>query len=522
MHLGEVRTMNNGSVGTIIRYGNYKDIDVSFGEYIIRGIRYESFKKGELRGYELSSRVGETNIANNGMLMTIIAYRSYRDIDIEFEDGFVVYNKCYASFKSGYIKNPNKKADKTIKSRVGETNIANNGMLMTIIAYRSCTDIDIKFEDGTIVKNKSYGEFKKGQVRNTNIRQGMVSRIGESKLMNCGLYAEIIDYNSSVDMTVRFSNDVVRNNVRYLDFKKGILKPTKRSIIRLKVGDEFTSNSGLHYIIVKRLENRRALVRFDDGVEHDYNISNILIGAIAHPSQSLFKREKSSYIGETSRHTSGELMTIIAYRSCTDIDIKFEDGTIVYGKAYGSFKTGEIAKISNKELSDIRIGEENIAKNGLRMTIIAYRSSTDIDIKFEDNVIVTNKRYKPFLDGEIAHPNYTKIKSRVGEYVYNNNGLGMKVTRYRNNKDIDVLCDDGTEFLGVGYRTFITGNLAHKGLKNYNGSVQQGYLFAHFQVTKLAYRGTLPQDVFYICQCQKCGYKDILTPSEMLEHKCDN
>ena len=43
--------------------------------------------------------------------------------------------------------------------RLGKTNIANNGQIMTIIKYRGCYDIDIQFEDGTIVKNKGYKDF---------------------------------------------------------------------------------------------------------------------------------------------------------------------------------------------------------------------------------------------------------------------------------------------------------------------------------------------------------------------------
>lgn len=55
-----------------------------------------------------------------------------------------------------------------IKNRVGETNIANNGQVMTIIEYRNCNDIDIEFEDGTVVKNKNYGNFKLGNIKNPN------------------------------------------------------------------------------------------------------------------------------------------------------------------------------------------------------------------------------------------------------------------------------------------------------------------------------------------------------------------
>ena len=53
-----------------------------------------------------------------------------------------------------------------------------------------------------------------------------------------------------------------------------------------------------------------------------------------------------------------------------------------------------------------RIGEENIAKNGMKMKIIAYRSCHDIDIEFEDGIRVYHRRYSIFKKGEIGHPNF--------------------------------------------------------------------------------------------------------------------
>ena len=52
--------------------------------------------------------------------------------------------------------------------RIGEVNRNTNGELMRIIAYRNAMDIDIQFEDGAVVRNKSYGNFKNGHIRNYN------------------------------------------------------------------------------------------------------------------------------------------------------------------------------------------------------------------------------------------------------------------------------------------------------------------------------------------------------------------
>lgn len=59
---------------------------------------------------------------------------------------------------------------KEVINKIGEEIISNQGMLMKIIAYRKNSDIDVVFEDGTIVSNKSYSEFKIGGIRNPNYR----------------------------------------------------------------------------------------------------------------------------------------------------------------------------------------------------------------------------------------------------------------------------------------------------------------------------------------------------------------
>ena len=48
--------------------------------------------------------------------------------------------------------------------RIGETRVMNCGMEATIIAYRKYIDIDVKFEDGTVRYNVSYHAFNRGCV----------------------------------------------------------------------------------------------------------------------------------------------------------------------------------------------------------------------------------------------------------------------------------------------------------------------------------------------------------------------
>jgi hypothetical protein len=96
--------------------------------------------------------------------MQLIKYRDTSDVDVQFEDGTVVYHKHYNAFKKGTVQNPNKPIVKTI-NRVGETRIAHNGMRMRVMVYRWNKDIDVQFEDGTVVEHKQYNDFKNGTIK---------------------------------------------------------------------------------------------------------------------------------------------------------------------------------------------------------------------------------------------------------------------------------------------------------------------------------------------------------------------
>ena len=52
------------------------------------------------------NRLGEIRYNNKGEKMIIIAYRGAMDIDVQFEDKSISYNKCYSAFKDGKIKHP--------------------------------------------------------------------------------------------------------------------------------------------------------------------------------------------------------------------------------------------------------------------------------------------------------------------------------------------------------------------------------------------------------------------------------
>ena len=248
------------------------------------------------KGKKLTHRkIGEINTSNRGQKMKIVGYRKSTDIDILFEDGTLVEHKQYHDFLNGKIRNPNfKGAIKRIEQmHLGETNLASNGQKMTIIAYRKNNDIDIQFEDGVIVKKARYNEFKNGYIKNPNV-------------------------------------------------------PLKRH------------------------------------------------------SDKRIKEYGDARIGETRTSRNGQKMTIIEYRGARDLDVKFEDGTIVKKIQYTAFKAGRVANPNYAPeiigySKDKYLGKEFITKKGLKVKIVNYRNLADIDVELEDGTIIEHVWGNPLI-----------------------------------------------------------------------------------------------------------------------------
>lgn len=180
-----------------------------------------------MRNYRKTNRIGETHLASNGQIMTIITYRNAQDVDIQFEDGTIVRHKKYLHFKQGKIRNPNSNFRYNLKSRIGETAISNLGLKMKIINYRSTTDIDVQFEDKTIVCNKTYANFRHGYILHPNYihpAHAIKDRTGETKRAHNGMQMTLIAYRLENDIDIRFEDGLIVQHQNYQMFRKGYIK----------------------------------------------------------------------------------------------------------------------------------------------------------------------------------------------------------------------------------------------------------------------------------------------------------
>lgn len=226
---GETRRAKNGMMMTIVDYRRSTDIDVQFEDgTICKNIAIKHFYEGNVRHplYNTTQlkntvqKIGESSVAANGMKITIIAYRNCHDFDLQFEDGTIL--KHYASqklFKQKKVGYP--------KNRIGQTIKATNGQTMTIIAYRDSTHIDVQFEDGTIITDKTYDCFKEGTIRNPNkpaeYKPNFNDRTGETRLTKQGVKQTIKHYKRYEEVVVLLEGGV-EVKTSYHRFKNGEIK----------------------------------------------------------------------------------------------------------------------------------------------------------------------------------------------------------------------------------------------------------------------------------------------------------
>lgn len=121
--------------------------------------------------------------------------------------------------------------------RTGERKLMNCGLYAEIIEYKSYENIAVKFENGNIRTNINYGAFKKGQVKNKEY--DINKKIGDININKQGLTMRVIDYRSYSDIDVEFVEDgYVKRNVSYGNFIKGnISRPLYPSVYGVGIVD---------------------------------------------------------------------------------------------------------------------------------------------------------------------------------------------------------------------------------------------------------------------------------------------
>ena len=276
-----------------------------------------------------------------------------------------------------------------------------------------------------------------------------------------------------------------------------------------RVGKTIKAKNGLMATILEYNDANNMRVRFEDGVTVDgVSYRKFKEGIIKHPTLNAHNvAARSRMIGAKSVATNGMIITIIDYRSRYDFDIQFEDGIIITSHSgYTYFMSGKVA------YPRVGVGETNKATNGQVMTIIEYRSSTDIDVQFEDGTVIRHKTYDSFKLGNIKNPNKPAVykpnfKDRTGDHIFTKEGFDAVITEYIRYEEVIIRFSDGAQ-IKSNYTKFRSGKIKHP----------FPYTIGTVTLEKPAY---VYENIgnFY-CHCSKCGMKDIMSVGEMKEHVC--
>lgn len=194
---------------------------------------------------------------------------------------------------------------------------------------------------------------------------------------------------------------------------------------------------------------------------------------------------KKEHLGETIRHISGAVMTIVAYRGCNDVDIlfKFQSGAehLAEHKRYGQF-----TPFMKYPSSYDYLGMKSVhAVTGKGMEITGYRSYKDITVTFEDGGVNPHSSVDAFKKGAVADPNApsnelrsaaskgkakTQVRIRqagrhLGEMVQCKNGQTAEIVAWRTNHDMDIRFEDGVMVEHIAYESFKKGTIRHPDIR---------------------------------------------------------
>ncbi len=508
-HTGETAEQHHGGVAKIVEYRGTNDIDVCFEDGTkVCNVSYTAFKSGRVNKVSNEQkkvlRVGISKKMNCGLVATIVEYRSCKDITVEFEDGF--RKDCdYYSFKNGSVA---RYSDRVQRRHIGEKKVMNCGLEATIIDYRGSKDIDVELSNGKVLKGRKYTQFQRGSLGRETVvkseshvgerkkmsngfwativqdKDGFIKvkfdnnevvnkqsyedfergnidcRLGKKGVMNCGLEAEIIRYGSATDIDVKFSNGIVRCGVSYYCFKKGGIRPSDTNDYK-RVGETRVMNCGEEVVIIAYRSFTDIDIKFPDGtVKEHCNYARFEAGKIAKPAKS--------HLGERVLMNCGEYATVVCCNSGNDITIKFDDGVVREHVRYSKFIRGEVPKKAVKHSKPVNhVGERRLMNCGEFAKIINYEGYNNVDVEFEDGTKRFNCDYKSFLTGGINKVKKEKLKPEdmVGTRKKMNCGIYATITAFRNSHDMDIRFDDGVEKFGVSYSTFKDGSIGRNASK---------------------------------------------------------
>ena len=367
--------------------------------------------------------------------------------------------------------------------RIGVESTSRDGKRAQVVSYSTCENFIIRFCDGKEMKLKNWRYFIEGNFnyeKHFKAPRNREERIGEKKVMNNGLTAEVIEYRGSHDMDILFEDGGKRTGVSWRDFCIGsIAHPTipGGNVSQNELVLRFYLES-LGFVRIPQRSKRSDRVGLE-GKELDLYNDKLKI-AIEYDGEYSHTKNKDDE-GKNPKDTSlakknqrlnlrkqmknGMMAEVIEYNLSNDIKVKFDNGEIVKTR-WERFSTGSVAVPSCYARN--HIGDKKIQNRGNEEAeIIEVKDANHITVKFKDGTIVKDRKYEDFIHGAIGKPGIPQLRrtlknERLWTEKIMRNGMKAKIVRYGSANDIDIKFSNGTIVMYKTYANFCSGSVACK------------------------------------------------------------
>lgn len=158
--------------------------------------------------------IGQEHEQRDGSIAKIIEYVTSQDITVEFDDGTVMKHVNKAAWLRG-----------TLVNILNKSKMQSCGLEAKVIKYLNSNCMDVEFSDGNKVINVTYNSWNNGTIPHPTldpISQGIKDKyIGQTKMMECGLEATVIDYADCENITVQFEDGTIKSGISTKSFRAG-------------------------------------------------------------------------------------------------------------------------------------------------------------------------------------------------------------------------------------------------------------------------------------------------------------
>lgn len=311
-------------------------------------------------------------------------------------------------------------------------------------------------------------------------------RIGEKRMMHCGLEAEIVEYASKDNIDIRFSDGCVVKGKSYKNFRSGEIKHPAIAI------------SSYKNTVQSQLQSQR--------------------------------------IGEKKTLTCGVVLEIVNYISYRNITISVSKNGNIFTKKW-NYRAFQHATGNGSHLCSIcntnnytsqravkkKVNNNTCKKNNAckeysdRREVYDHLGNRFASIRrlcLHYNIPVSRFKRRMERGWSLQKALCTPLKWDDGRGVkttiFQHCGMSCKLVKYNNSRDVTVEFEDGNIVSGQRYQGFLRGQIQHPQL-----TTRKKSFFCGFSINYITTSGN---QSFYNVKCAVCGEQSVMTPQQMIEH----